>query len=114
MKSKINGNPNRNKARTSTRNKEQTSTRFAFPYSEPQHEIPTLTRKRQQNENSSDKPGSKPKFSVKFSDKPLKINKELSQKEDLKRNDQNFQAKEHAGLLVLVDRILRSLREWIG
>ena len=69
-----NNNGNQNEARTNPR--------FKYPNSQPHRLIPTPTQ--------DDEKTSKPKNTVKFSDKPIKINRELSQTRGPKTKQPKF------------------------
>ena len=73
--------------------KERTNPRFKFPNSEPQHLTLTPTQEYQHSKNPSNKQSSKPAISVKFSDKPMKINRELSQTREPKTKCPKLQNK---------------------
>ena len=65
--------------------KGQTSPHFRYPNSQPHCLTPTPTH--------NDEKTSKPRISVKFSDKPMKINRELSQTRGPKTKRPKFQNK---------------------
>ena len=71
----------------------QTSSHFRFPNSEPQCLTLNPSQEHQPNKNTSNKPPSKPAISVKFSDKPMKINRELSQTRGPRTKCPKFQNK---------------------
>ena len=77
-----NSKPNRQN-NNGNRNEGRTNPRFKYPNSQPHHLTPTPTQ--------DDTKTSKPKNSVKFSDKPIKINRELSQTRGPKAKRPKFQ-----------------------